>query len=253
MNNYSKPLVSVITVVYNASKTLEQTILSVINQTYATIEYIIIDGGSTDGTIDILKKYNKNISFWSSEPDKGLYDAMNKGILHAKGEIIGMINSDDWYELNAVELIVKSYTENPNKCIFHGDRFDILEDGSKRVKKFHPSKFKFLYYGMTYNHPSMFVSKKIYENELYNTNLKSLSDYEFVLKQYLTHPDIFFYIPEAYVNYRLDGISSKMSSFKVIKEGFKARKTAGLSFFQNSFSVVLRSILITILSHLKRI
>lgn len=246
MNNHSKPLVSIITVVYNASKTLEQTILSVINQTYATIEYIIIDGGSTDGTIDILKKYDKKISFWSSEPDKGLYDAMNKGILQAKGEIIGMINSDDWYELNAVELIVKSYTENPNKCIFHGDRFDILEDGSKRVKKFHPSKFKFLYYGMTYNHPSMFVSKEIYENELYNTNLKSLSDYEFVLKQYLKNSSIFFYIPEAYVNYRLDGISGKMSSFKAIKEGFRARKAAGLSLFQNFFSVVLRSIRVTV-------
>lgn len=242
-----KPLVSIITVVYNASRTLEQTILSVINQTYATIEYIIIDGGSTDGTIDVLKKYDKDISFWTSEPDKGLYDAMNKGILLAKGEIIGMINSDDWYELNAVELIVKSYIENPNKRIFHGDRFDILEDGSKRVKKFHPSKFKFLYYGMTYNHPSMFVCREIYKKELYNTSLKSLSDYEFVLKQYLKKPTAFFYIPEAYVNYRLNGISGKMSSFKAIKEGFKARKTAGLSLFQNSFSVVLRFIRVTIL------
>ena len=151
MNN--SPLISIITVVYNGSKTLKQTIDSVLSQNYKNIEYIVIDGGSNDGTLDIIKKYESHINYWISEPDKGLYDAMNKGISAAKGVLIGMINSDDWYELNAVELIVKAYIENPSKLIFHGDRFDILEDGTKKVKNFHPSKFKLLFYEMTFSHP----------------------------------------------------------------------------------------------------
>jgi glycosyltransferase involved in cell wall biosynthesis len=240
MNPNQSPLISIITVVYNGGKTLEQTIQSVLNQSYTNIEYIIIDGGSTDGTIDIIKKHEKDISFWVSEPDKGLYDAMNKGISYAKGELIGMINSDDWYELNAVDLIVKTYIKNPSKRIFHGDRYDILEEGTRKVKKFHPSKFKFIYYGMTYNHPSMFIHNEIYRNEKYNINLHALSDYEFVLGQYLREPKNFIYIPKSYVNYRLDGISAQLKFVTSIQEGFVSRKNAGINIIQNLISVVIR-------------
>lgn len=238
--------VSIITVVYNGAKTLEQTIQSVVNQTYANIEYIIIDGGSTDGTLDIIKKYEKHIAYWISEKDKGLYDAMNKGIKHAKGEIIGMINSDDWYETNAVELIIEAYKNNPDKKIFHGDRFDVQEDETKSIRKFHPSKIKFLYYGMTYNHPSMFVKKEVYQQRLYNTEMKSLSDYEFVLYWFLRQPQWFFYIPIAYVNYRLDGISAQLSITKKLKEGFKAKKLAGQSPIQNLVSLIVRAFMFVI-------
>ena len=101
MNN--SPLISIITVSYNAVKTIEDTITSVLNQTYSNIEYIIIDGASTDGTLEVIKKYQDDISIIVSEPDKGIYDAMNKGIERANGELIGIINADDWYEANAVE------------------------------------------------------------------------------------------------------------------------------------------------------
>lgn len=233
--------VSIITVVYNGAKTLEQTILSVLNQSYQNIEYIIIDGGSTDGTLDIIKQYENRIAFWVSEPDKGLYDAMNKGIKLAKGELIGMINSDDWYELNAAELIVNAYAANPTKTIFHADRYDIDENGHKSIRKFHPSTFKFTYYAMTYNHPSMFIAKSEYQKHTYNINLAALSDYQFVLEAYLRNKNTFYYLPEAIVNYRLDGISGNMKFKAAIKEGFNARKSAGLNLFQNLLSVILRS------------
>ena len=100
-----KPLISVVTVVYNGEKTLEQTILSVVNQTYNNVEYIIIDGGSKDNTLDIIKKYEDKIDYWQSEPDKGIYDAMNKGIKLATGEFIYILGCDDF-------LIDKDIFEN---------------------------------------------------------------------------------------------------------------------------------------------
>ncbi|PWA04885.1 glycosyltransferase family 2 protein [Flavobacterium psychrotolerans] len=241
---YSKqfPLISIITVVYNGSKTLDQTIQSVINQSYKNIEYIIIDGGSTDGTIDIIKKYEKHISHWISEADKGLYDAMNKGIALAKGELIGMINSDDWYELDAVEIVVDAYLKNPDKRLFHGDRYDIDNEGNRRKYKFNKSKFKFIYFSMTYNHPSMFIHKNIYNIYKYNIELKSISDYEFVLKVFLKNSDFFYYIPLTYVNYRLDGISAKQSLISEIKEGTKARLNAGLKYHHVLVFIILKLI-----------
>lgn len=232
--------VSVITVVYNGDKYLEQTIKSVINQSYENIEYIIIDGGSTDGTHGIVEKYRGNISHFVSEPDSGLYDAMNKGIGVATGELIGMINSDDWYELDTVELMVKAFKSNPNKTIFHADRFDIDEDGKRTIRKFNPSTFKFKYYGMTYNHPSMFITKEEYKSHLYSTSLRSLSDYQFVLEALLRDEGTFQYINKAVVNYRLDGISAKMKLLMSLKEGYKARYLGGLTVIENVFSVVVR-------------
>jgi len=234
------PLVSIITVVYNGEKYLEQTIQSVINQTYKNIEYIIIDGGSTDGTLDIIKRYEKHISYWVSEADKGLYDAMNKGIKLAKGELVGMINSDDWYELEAVEIMAEAYKNNPTKSIFHTDRYDVDENGNRKVKKFHPSSFKFKYYGMTYNHPSMFITKDEYKKHLYNTELRALSDYQFVLEVFLRDNNTLFYIDQPTVNYRLDGISAQLPLKKMLYEGFVSRKISGMNIFENTFSVSLR-------------
>ena len=235
------PRVSIITVVYNGEKHLEQTIQSVINQTYKNIEYIIIDGGSTDGTLDIIKKYKDHIDYWLSESDNGLYDAMNKGIGIAKGDLIGMINSDDWYESDAVKIIATTYRNHPEKNIFHADRYDIGEDGTRRIRKYNPSVLKLKYYDMTYNHPSMFVTKEEYSKHVYNTDLRVLSDYQFVLEAFLKDKNSFFYIDRAIVNYRLDGISTQIPILPALKEGFSARRIAGMSLFENIFAVLVRS------------
>lgn len=227
-----KTLVSIITVVYNGEKYLQQTIESVINQTYEHIEYIIIDGGSTDGTLDILKKYEEHIAYWVSEPDNGLYDAMNKGIQIAKGELIGMINSDDWYELNAVETIVNTYKANPSKAIFHADRYDVKPDETKAIRKFNPSTFKFKYYGMTYNHPSMFITANEYKEHLYSTKYKSHADYNFVFEALVRNKSMFHYVPETIVNFRLGGISAQMNLSESSKDVFTIRKNNGFNLFQ---------------------
>lgn len=227
------PLISIITVVYNGAKTLEQTIQSVINQTYNNIEYIIIDGGSTDGTIDIVEKYKDQIAFWVSEPDKGLYDAMNKGISKANGEIIGMINSDDWYEPGTVSSIV-SYSEiNPGAKIFHGDLLIHETNGRQAIKRFNPSLFKMLNYGVTYNHPTFFVSKDIYKKYSFNIKLVSVADVQFILEILLKEKNVFIYIDQVLANFRKGGVSSQQTIISTLKANYIARKNAGYSIFQN--------------------
>ena len=108
------PYISIITVVKNGEKYLEETIKSVINQTYKNYEYIVIDGGSKDKTLDIIKKYSDKIDYWVSETDKGLYDAFNKGMQLAKGDFIGIINSDDVYLSKTLEILKKYINNNPN-------------------------------------------------------------------------------------------------------------------------------------------
>ncbi len=240
MSKISNPLVTIITVVYNGEKYLQQTIDSVVKQEYDNIEYIIIDGGSTDGTLDIIKQNEAFISKWISEPDKGLYDAMNKGIKMAQGELIGMINSDDWYETDAVSLVVKAYIDNPSKHIFHADRYDILDSDERKLRRFNPSVFKFKYYGMTYNHPSMFITTAEYKIHKYALDVGYIADYQFVLEALLRDPEIFLYIDNAYVNYRLDGISAQQTFMSKIKAGYKSRKNARMSFIENLFSVFIR-------------
>lgn len=245
------PLVTIITVVYNGEKYLSQTIDSVVNQTYSNIEYIIIDGGSTDDTLNIIAEYKDVISKVVSEPDKGLYDAMNKGIGFANGELIGMINSDDWYELNAVELMVNAYNLNPKKTIFHADRYNVDNDGNRVIRKFHPSAFKFKYYGMTYNHPSMFITKNEYDLHLYNNQLKSHSDYQFLLEAFLNDRQKIFYIPITIVNYRLDGVSANMPFWESIIAVYTLRRNVGFSILE-AFAAFLFTRGISVVKLLKR-
>lgn len=138
MSNINNPLVSVITPSWNSAKYIEKTILSVINQSYKNIEYIIIDGGSTDGTLEIINAYKPWISKLISEPDKGMYEAINKGLRQANGEIVAYLNSDDQYCQNAIESIVSIFKEKKEFELIYGDLTFVDKNGDYLFKQKYP-------------------------------------------------------------------------------------------------------------------
>lgn len=190
-------LISIITVVYNGEKYLGDTIQSIINQSYENIEYIIIDGGSTDGTIDIIKKYEDKIDYWISEKDNGIYDAMNKGIKQSKGEIIGIVNADDFLFLDTVEKIVKKY--NTEKFDYTYSSLDYIDEKGNvldQIASIGIDNFKYkIFKHMPFLHPTMFIRKKVYDEiGLYDTSFKIAADYDFVLR----------ILKNKYIGYKLD-------------------------------------------------
>jgi len=202
--NKDLPLISIITVVYNSVNTIEQTILSVIQQPYQNKEYIIIDGGSTDGTIELIRKYETYLSYWISEPDKGVYDAMNKGIDHAKGDLIGLINADDWYEENIFNQIAQQYLETGSNHVIYGmlrifqdEEFYAMVGNSIRILQ-----------EDTIMHPSCFIPLKFYNTfGTYNSFYKYSADYDLILR-YVNDGVKFSFIEKPIANFRRGGISS---------------------------------------------
>lgn len=217
MNN--NPIISIITVSLNSEKYLERTIKSVINQTYPNIEYIVIDGGSTDSSIDIIKRHEDKITYWVSEPDSGLYGAMNKGIKRATGEWILMLNSDDYYvSNNVIEKAVKRIDSSDKfyYCIM------IHEFENKKKTYKHPihwwNKWK-MYYSSYIPHMTLWVSKKQYEEiGLYDTSFKIAADHDFILRLMKKYKPIFLNIPLTVM--RMGGISSSddIATFNDFKE-----------------------------------
>lgn len=227
--------ISIITVSYNAVNVIEKTILSTINQTYQNIEYIIIDGGSNDGTIDIIKKYSNKISYWISEPDKGIYDAMNKGIDIATGDWIIFMNAGDWF-----------YNKDIINNIFYQKKYnsDIIYGAVERRGKFKtyidkPRPLKQIINNMIFSHQSTFVKTHImkkykFEGAEYNI----IADYAFFIKQYKngTKFEELNYIISSYDN--ISGISSS-PTYKVykkhLKERIKLEKQYNLNKYKNLY------------------
>lgn len=228
----SQPLITVVTVVYNAESTLEQTILSVINQTYDNVEYILVDGASTDGTLDIIKKYEDKVDYWVSEPDKGIYDAMNKGINLASGDYIALLNADDWYELDVCET-VSAEIKKKKFDVYHAmGRFLDKQDCVQRI--FACSERE-LDKGCLV-HETCFVRKGIYEEIKYDTSYKSAADYDFLCK-ILKKGASFHLIEKIFLNFRDGGMSW---TYTGIYEGYLVRYRHGYISF---VSFVLRIML----------
>lgn len=226
INLPQQPLVSIITVVLNGEKHLEETIKSVISQSYKNVEYIIIDGGSTDETHRIINQYEDYIDYWQSEKDGGIFFAMNKGIALAKGDLIGILNADDYYEKNAVDCMVAFYLTH-GEGIYCGDmrvlgshEFVLRPDISALLQR--PS----------IPHPACFVTKGIYEKAgLFNTAFKISSDYEFLLRCYRMK-FIFHHVLALITNFRPGGMSascaSNMEGYRIMKMHQTGHHTAVL-------------------------
>lgn len=179
------PLVSIVTVVRNCEQFIEQTILSVINQSYSNIEYIIVDGDSTDKTLDIIKTYEDRIDYWLSEPDAGIYDAMNKGIKLATGEYINFMNGGDaFYNLEVCKLIFSEIKIHNNDVIY-GDTLSNNDDfGFSILVKAKP--INQIWEGMFFSHQSCFCRLRLLQNQLFNTKYKIAADFNLILTLFLS-------------------------------------------------------------------
>ena len=220
--------ISIITVVWNNNETIKDAIDSVLNQTYKDIEYIIIDGVSTDGTVDTIKSYGTKITKFISEHDKGLYDAMNKGIALATGDVVGILNSDDFYiDKFVIEKVVKIFQEKEVDCMFADLVFINSNDVEKTVRyydssKFHPSKFA---YGWMPAHPTFFVRREFYEKYgVYKTDYQIASDYELLTRFLSKYKISYIYLNQPLIKMRIGGISTRgfKSNYILNKEIIRA-------------------------------
>ena len=183
-NKNSNPLISIITVVKNNEKYLEETIQSIINQKFKNFEYIIIDGKSSDRTLEIIKKYNTEIDYWISEDDKGIYDAFNKGINIANGELIGFVNSDDVLTPNALEILNNYYLKYPNSDFFFGS----VKKHWKTLYGFKPWKIHFTWGFYTSHSTGFYITKNAARIVgAYNLKYKYSSDYDYFYRMIVKH------------------------------------------------------------------
>lgn len=233
-----QPLISVVTVSYNAVATIEQTILSVINQTYENIEYIIIDGGSTDGTIDIIEKYADKIAYWVSEPDNGIYDAMNKGIKVATGKWINFMNAGDrFYDEKTSERIFKEKYSDSTKVIYG----DVIESDGTNKRLIKAKSLDNFNSNLPFCHQSSFLKR---ENRYYDTNLRIAADYKLFRNIYSKYgKDTFIYLPFPMAIFEVTGISSVNK--KLLREEYHKvyREYKDIHYFVDSIKFLIKKII----------
>ena len=241
-----KPLVSIITVVFNGEKTLEETIRSIVLQDYDYIEYIIIDGGSTDGTLDIIRRHDSQIDYWVSEHDTGIYDAMNKGIALASGEYIGMLNADDFFSgTQSVRMIVERLVANKLDAVF--SQLDIVDADrpEKILRKYRVARFDtwMLRIGVMPPHPTFYCRRSCYEKlgaAPYRTDYKIAADFELMVRLLLTQNISWGYLAETTVKMKSGGVSNNSLGARWLlnREIIRACKQNGL--YTNMLFLILK-------------
>jgi glycosyltransferase involved in cell wall biosynthesis len=239
------PTISIITVSYNAEKTIERTIQSVLNQHYqGKLEYIIIDGGSTDHTVDIIRSYEQDNIKWTSEEDEGIYDAMNKGIQMATGDWIGILNSDDWYAKNALNIVGRYSIKNPDVDFLIGKMIrvsgnmqfgKIVDPPKRKINVLKPN-----------NHPATFVSKKGYQNlGLFDTSYSIAADLDFIIRASKCQTVSIGICNNVLTYMKEGGVSNGLSGLKesyVIEKKYWGNKAAALAFFKKGISKVRKEL-----------
>lgn len=225
---------SIITITYNSAATVEDTILSVAAQEYPGREHIIIDGGSTDGTVDIVNRLRVHVGKFISEKDEGLYDALNKGIRLAEGDIVALLHSDDFFIGSRVLNDYAELFENSGCDAAYSDLYYVDRDDPQKVKrkwksgKYTPGSFR---YGWMPPHPTFFVRRELYGRYgLFNTALKSAADYELMLRFIHVHKVRVCYLPVFTVKMRVGGKSNKSlaNRLRANKEDRRAWELNGL-------------------------
>jgi glycosyltransferase involved in cell wall biosynthesis len=202
------PSFSIITVVFNDRKNIEKTVTSVINQTYKNIEYIVIDGGSTDGTIDIIRRHEKFISYWVSEPDKGIYDAMNKGIRMARGDFLYFLNAGDHLLSDHVVKEVAKHVQDVSPDILYGRAIAYLKNGTEKTSCKIDSAYDL--YKDTICHQATFASKHVFKTcGEFNTSYKLGADREWYLRALKIHGFRLTYVDMRISCFDQTGVSSR--------------------------------------------
>lgn len=233
--------ITIITVCYNRASTIKKSIESVLKQNYPNIEYIIIDGNSTDGTEAIIESYRSRITHYISEPDDGMYDAINKGIQLATGDVVGLMHSDDeFYDAHAISKIVASFQQDPSIEGVYGDGIYVSNDIEERLIRnriggvFSQKKIKS---GWLPLHPTVYLKKSVIDKHgLYNLDFKIASDTEFLLRYLYKYKIKMSYINSYIVKMRMGGMStSAKRAFEVLKEDYKIYKYHGLAAFRVVF------------------
>ena len=221
--------ISIITVCYNSGKTIEDTFKSVQSQSYKDIEYIVIDGGSKDNTLELINQYKEIIDYTVSEKDNGLYDAMNKGIEKATGDVIGFLNSDDLFcDDMAVEKVMNVFNENSKIDSVYADIYYVDQNNTdKIVRKWITGKQKTFKKGWHPAHPTLYIKKKVYNQYGgFNLKFKLASDFEIMLRFIEKYKISTIYLPEPLIKMRLGGETNKSveNIFRQNKECIKAFK-----------------------------
>ena len=247
--------VSIITITYNSAETVEDTIQSVLSQDYSNVEYIMVDGASKDDTMAIVNRYQDKIATIISEPDKGIYDAMNKGICAATGDVIGILNSDDFYADNSVisDIVKAIQQDNADAC--YADLVYVDRTATDKViRSWKSGEYRhgdFLR-GWMPPHPTFFVKRVYYEmHGLYSLQLRSAADYELMLRFIHKHGISLAYLPRVITKMRAGGQSNVTlkNRWKANKEDRLAWKMNGL---QPGFLTLIRKPLSKLLQYLPR-
>ena len=243
MKKMKKIKFSIITPCYNSEKTIKRTIESVVNQSYKNIEYILIDGGSKDKTVEIIQEYQSKypkLIKYISEKDSGIYDAMNKGIKLATGDIVGIVNSDDYYELDALKNIYNNYDYSNEYLIIYGMIRAIKNDKEYMV---YNRNHEFLNEQMI-NHPACFVTKKTYDDfGLYSLKYKLSSDYEFMLRCFNNKKVKFKGINNIISNFSYGGASG---SPKALYENAQLKKEYNLISKYQYFKMIIKYYIVSV-------
>ena len=238
--------ISIVTVCYNSEKTIRDAIEAVLSQDYPDIEYLIIDGLSNDNTSKIINQYPGRIAKVISEPDNGIYDAMNKGIKHATGDVIGILNSDDFFEDSSViSDVVRHFNSNPLADLIIGDVVYVDPLNIEKITRFYSSK-KFrrskLRFGWMPPHAATFIKTDVYRRlGSYSTDFKISADYELFVRMLLVHSLVYSRIDQVLTRMRTGGVSSSglKSKFLLNAEIVKACRDNGV--YTNIFLVLLKT------------